>query len=143
MPYLYIITTLLAFLVAQLTKFLIPSNNLKWHWKKIFAYSGMPSSHAAASVALSIIIGLQISFSSPLFAMMLFFTILIMRDAVGVRRYIGAQGEVINDLVKNLGDDQYLNQNYPKMKERVGHTKKQLLVGALIGLVVALIMNYF
>jgi hypothetical protein len=143
MPYLFITTTLLAFLLAQIAKFLIKANHLAWRWKNLFAYSGMPSSHAAASIALTMLIGLKFSFSSPLFAIMLFFTILIMRDAVGIRRYIGAQGEVINDLVKDLGDDQYLNQNYPKMKERVGHTKRQLLVGSLIGLVIALIMNNF
>ena len=81
--------------------------------------------------------------TSKIYAIVLFFTILVIRDAVGIRRYIGAQGEVINDLVKDLGNDQYLNQSYPKMKERVGHTKKQILVGSLIGLIVALATYYF
>jgi len=142
MSYSFIIVIFASFLVAQISKFFIPANHLKWNWKNIFSYSGMPSSHAAAAVGLTAIIGLRLGFDSPFFAIILFFTILVIRDAVGIRRYIGAQGEVINDLVKDLGDDQYLNQSYPKMKERVGHTKKQILVGSLIGLIIALI-NYY
>lgn len=142
MSYSFIIVIFASFLVAQLSKFFIPTNHLGWHWRNIFSYSGMPSSHAAASIGLTTIIGLRLGFDSPFFAIVLFFTILVIRDAVGIRRYIGAQGEVINDLVKDLGDDQYLNQAYPKMKERVGHTKKQILVGSLIGLVVALVTYY-
>lgn len=128
--------------MAQLSKFFISNNHLKFTIGNIFSYSGMPSSHAAASIGLTTIIGLRLGFDSPFFAIILFFTILVIRDAVGIRRYIGAQGEVINDLVKDLGNDQYLNQSYPKMKERVGHTKKQILVGSVIGLIVAIATYY-
>jgi len=142
MSYSFIFVIFASFLVAQVCKFFIPANHLKWNWKNVFSYSGMPSSHAAAAIGLTTIIGLRLGLASPFFAIVLFFTILVIRDAVGIRRYIGAQGEVINDLVKDLGNDQYLNQAYPKMKERVGHTKKQILAGSLIGFIIALATNY-
>lgn len=141
MSYSFLIVILISFLIAQISKFFIPGNNLKLNWKDFFSYSGMPSSHAAASIGLTTIIGLKLGLNSPFFAIVLFFTILVIRDAVGVRRYVGNEGEVINNLVKDLSDDQYLNQSYPKMKEKVGHTKKQILAGGLIGLIVAIIVH--
>lgn len=139
MSYSFLFVIFASFILAQIAKFFIPSNHLTWSWNNVFSYSGMPSSHAAAAIGLTTIVGLKLGLDSPFFAIVLFFTILVIRDAVGIRRYIGAQGEVINDLVKDLGNDQYLNQTYPKMKERVGHTKKQILVGGLIGFIISLV----
>jgi acid phosphatase family membrane protein YuiD len=128
--------------IAQISKFFIKKNKLAWSFKNLVAYSGMPSSHAAVTISLSTIIGLRLGFDSAAFAIAALVTLLSLRDAVGIRQYIGKQGKVINELVEDLGDDAYIDDSYPLLKERVGHTPKQLLAGSIIGLAVACILHY-
>ncbi len=141
MSYIYLIVPIVAVTIAQVSKFFIPSNKLSWSLKNLVAYSGMPSSHAAITISLSTILGLRLGFDSPEFAITALFTLLSLRDAVGIRQYIGRQGKVINELVEDLGDDAYIDDSYPILKERVGHTPKQLLTGAIIGFLVACILH--
>jgi acid phosphatase family membrane protein YuiD len=142
MSYIYLIVPIVAVSVAQLSKFFIPQNKLAWKLRSLVAYSGMPSSHAAITISLSTIIALRLGFDSAQFAIAALFTLLSLRDAVGIRQYIGRQGKVLNELVGDLGDDSYIDDSYPILKERVGHTPKQLLVGAAIGFIIALLGHY-
>lgn len=138
MPHLIIIPVI-AGLIAQILKIFVRENKLKPDWKIITAYSGMPSGHAAVIISLTTIVGLEIGWSSPLFAICFILTILIIRDALGLRRYLGQHGKVLNDLVKDLGNDAVLDQKYPHLLERIGHTPMQVVVGGLIGLATSLI----
>ncbi len=142
MSYIYILVPLTAVIIAQLSKFLVPKNKLKFNLKNLVAYSGMPSSHAAVTISLATIIALREGFGSADFAVAALLAFISIRDAVGIRQYIGKQGKIINDIVGDLEDEKYLDENFPQMIEKVGHTPKQLLVGALIGLAVALIFYY-
>jgi len=142
MSYIYLIVPIVAVSVAQFSKFFIPQNKLAWKLRSLVAYSGMPSSHAAITISLSTIIALRLGFDSAQFAIAALFTLLSLRDAVGIRQYIGRQGKVLNELVGDLGDDSYIDDSYPILKERVGHTPKQLLVGAAIGFIIALLGHY-
>lgn len=137
--YQILITSLAAGLIAQLSKLLIKSNNLKLGWRAIYSYAGMPSSHAAFVVSLAAIIGFTQGFSSPLFAACFIFGLLIIRDALGVRRYLGQHGEIINVLIKDLAEDKMLDQAYPKLLEKIGHTPAQIIIGSAIGLLVSII----
>ncbi len=137
MSYIYLIVPIIAVTIAQISKFFIAKNKLAWSFKNLVAYSGMPSSHAAVTISLSTIIGLRLGFDSATFAITALVTLLSLRDAVGIRQYIGKQGKVINELVEDLGDDAYIDDSYPLLKERVGHTPRQLLAGAIIGFLVA------
>ena len=138
----YIIVPLAAAIIAQVTKFFIKSNNTHFSWRALIAYSGMPSSHAAVVVSLASIIALEEGLQTPSFAIATVFAIIIVRDAVGLRRQVGRQGAAINELTRELDDDKLLTEKYPHLLEKVGHTPAQLAVGSLIGLVVALI-GYF
>src|SRR3989344_5180937 len=100
--YQILITALAAGLIAQFSKLFIKSNHKKLTWQSLSSYSGMPSSHAAFVASLAAIVGLEESFGSPLFAVCFIFGILIIRDALGLRRYLGQHGEIINVLVKDL-----------------------------------------
>ncbi len=142
MLYIYIITPTIAVLIAQISKFFVKKNRLKFNLKNLIAYSGMPSSHAAVTISLATIIGLRLGFDSASFAIASLVAFLSLRDAAGIRQYIGRQGKVINELVEDLDDGDYLDDRYPQLIERVGHTPKQLLVGAVIGFVVALLCNW-
>jgi acid phosphatase family membrane protein YuiD len=135
---------LAAGIIAQVAKFFVKSNHLKFswrHWRIITSYSGMPSSHTAITVALVAIVFLVEGISST-FVVALVLMILTIRDAVGLRSQIGKQGEVINELVEDLDEDRLLDEKYPHLAEKIGHSKRQVMVGAIIGLLVSWIGFY-
>ncbi|KKS34110.1 MAG: hypothetical protein UU95_C0017G0025 [Parcubacteria group bacterium GW2011_GWC2_42_12] len=140
--YQILITSLIAGLIAQLSKLLVKSNNLKFSWRSIFSYAGLPSSHAAFVASLATVIGLSQGFSSPLFAVCFIFGLLVIRDALGIRRYLGQHGEIINILVKDLKTDKMLDETYPRLLEKIGHTPAQIIAGLLIGVFIALASYY-
>ena len=137
----YLILPLIALVIAQVAKFFIKSNHEKFSVKNFTSYAGMPSAHAALVTSLVTIIGLKDGIFSPLFAVSLVFAVIVIRDAVGIRRYLGEHGRVLNELVDDLKEepDKPLNQSYPHLLEKIGHTPAQATVGALIGIAVSLI----
>ncbi|HPD07954.1 divergent PAP2 family protein [Patescibacteria group bacterium] len=137
-----LIIPLVAALVAQVSKVFIKGNHQKLNWSILWAYSGMPSGHAAITSALTTIIGLEKGITYPGFAIALVFTLLTLRDATGVRRQLGNQGGVINKLVDDLDDDNYLDRRYPHLTEKIGHTPLQTVAGVLLGIIIAVI-GYF
>lgn len=141
--YLILLAPLAAAVLSQLGKMLVKTNNLSLNWRSLVSYSGMPSSHAATTVSLVTIIGLAEGMASPLFAVSLIFTMLVIRDALGVRRYLGQHGELLNDLVKDLRHDKItLNEKYPRLKEKIGHTPAQVVAGSLLGFLISLAAYY-
>jgi hypothetical protein len=140
MPVSYeiLILPLLAGLLAQLCKFLIKSNRQKWDFKNLTAYSGMPSGHSAMVVSLATIVGLAEGFHSSLFAVSVILAIIVIRDAVGLRQYLGQHGTTLNKLVNDLQDDEVLESKYPRLLEKIGHTPLQVLAGSLLGFLVSL-----
>jgi acid phosphatase family membrane protein YuiD len=116
----------------------IRSNRLKWQFRSLTSYSGMPSGHAAMIVSLATIVGLSEGFASALFGVSLIIAILIIRDALGLRRYLGQHGKMLNELIKDLDNDHVLDHKYPHLLERIGHTPTQVIAGALLGIAVSL-----
>lgn len=134
-----LILPIIAELVAQVTKFFIKSNHLQFNFKNLFAYSGMPSAHSSMMVSLATIVGLEEGLDSPFFAITFIFAVIIIRDALGLRRYLGEHGRILNVLVKDLKDDELLDNAYPHLLEKIGHTPKQVIVGSVIGFLVSVI----
>lgn len=126
-------------LFAQTIKFFIRSNKQKFSFKNLAAYSGMPSGHSAMIVSLATVVGLFEGFNSPLFAVCFVLTVIVIRDAIGFRQYLGQHGKILNILVKDLKDDQLLDESYPQLLERIGHTPTQAFVGSFIGFAISLI----
>ncbi len=131
-----LITPLLAAVLAQTVKLLISMPTKPLRAGSFFQYSGMPSAHSAMMVSLVVILFLEEGIQSPLFAISLILAIIVIRDALGIRRYLGQHGKTLNVLVKDLSDDKVLEQSYPKLLESIGHTPAQVLVGSLIGILV-------
>lgn len=97
----------------------------------------MPSSHSATTVAITTMIGKSQGVNSPMFALALIFTLIVMYDACGVRRETGKQAHILNEIVNTPGLTKVeINE---KLVELVGHTPIQVIVGALIGIIVGLI----
>lgn len=132
-----IIAPLLAGVIVEILKFVLPGNHRHFSKKNLFSYSGMPSGHAALTSSLTLAIGLQEGFSSPLFGFSLIFALLIMRDAIGLRNYLGHHGAILNILIKDLKDDDVLEQHYPHLRENIGHTNIQVIAGIFVGMLVA------
>lgn len=137
--YLILILPLLAGLLAQTIKIFIHGNHIKFTPKNLVAYSGMPSGHSATVIALTTIIGLTQGLDSAIFSLSLVFAILVIRDALGIRRYLGEHGKILNALVKELNNDKLLDERYPHVLEKIGHTPMQVVVGGSIGFITAIV----
>ena len=97
---------------------------------------GMPSSHSALCSAVTTAVALQQGLGSSLFAVCTCFSVIVMYDAMGVRRHAGLQAEVLNAVVEDLLEDHPVSER--KLKEVLGHTPRQVLCGAALGLLVGL-----
>lgn len=103
----------------------------------------MPSSHSSTVCALATSTCLQFGSNSFEFAIAAFFAIVVMYDAIGVRRETGIQAKVLNemmDLFSHMGKDVSMEE---KLKEFVGHTPLQVLAGAILGMAIAFVVNGF
>jgi hypothetical protein len=137
--YIYFLTPIVAFALAQGTKVLLRMRKRKFTWHDIFAYSDMPSGHTSVVVSLATILGLKLGIDSPIFAVAFVFATIVIVDAIGLRNYLGQHGKTLNVLVKDLAEDDFLDRSYPKQLERIGHTPLQVLIGAIIGSLTSLI----
>ncbi|XP_060962554.1 uncharacterized protein LOC133032579 [Cannabis sativa] len=130
------VSGLFAWFFAQSTKVLLNFFvEKKWDLKIFFASGGMPSSHSALCTALSTSVALCHGVADSLFPVCLGFSLIVMYDAIGVRRHAGMQAEVLNMIVEDLFQGHPISQR--KLKELLGHTLSQVLAGAVLGIVVA------
>ena len=132
--YRFIAVPLLVWTVIQLFKVIYELiKTKKWNWKRIWGDGGMPSAHSAVVVTLACLIAKSEGITSPIFALSLIFSLVVMYDAAGVRRAVGKQARVLNDILNN----QNLT-SAEKLQEMTGHTPIQVAAGAIIGLIVGL-----
>jgi acid phosphatase family membrane protein YuiD len=92
---------------------------------------GMPSSHAASVSALSTCVGLVEGFDSVLFNVVVFFSLIVMYDAAGLRRAAGRQATLLNRILHE--HIQLPGPPHDRLRELLGHTPLEVLVGAIIG----------
>lgn len=137
--YQILLFPLLSGFVAQSIKFILKMNNEKFSFKNILTYAGMPSGHSAMVVSLATISGLDVGWESPAFAISFVFAVIVIRDALGIRRYLGQHGRVLNILVKDLREDKMLDEKYPHLLERIGHTPAQVIAGSIIGFIISFV----
>ena len=109
----------------------------KFNFKRIVGAGGMPSSHSGIVTTLTAMIGKDQGFDTPIFAMAVVFSLIVMYDAAGVRRAAGKQASLLNKIVETPGLSSVQVQE--KLVEVLGHTPVQVFVGALIGLIAGLI----
>jgi acid phosphatase family membrane protein YuiD len=101
----------------------------------IWRTGGMPSSHAALVSSLTTSVAFQEGLGSNLFVVSFWFALIVMRDAMGVRRSSGIQSRVLNLLGRNVADR--LNMEYHPVKEVYGHAPLEVVVGAFLGIFIA------
>lgn len=134
----FLIIPFIALFVSQFIKLGIFARKGKFSWKDFDSYGGMPSSHAAFMGAAMTESYLQFGLNSPIFALITFVTFIVLRDAVGIRMTIGAHAKMINQLVADLPDE--LEDKYPHLEPRQGHTYAQVGVGFVLGILLAILI---
>lgn len=114
--------------------------------ERLVGAGGMPSSHAATVCACVITTYAEFGSASFQFAIAMLLAIIVIYDARGVRYETGKQAVVINKLMDDLED--IFNEKdpdivLPKLKELVGHTPLQVIVGGILGTLVGVIFVIF
>ncbi|GBF81579.1 divergent PAP2 family protein [Aphanothece sacrum] len=110
----------------------------KINFRFLMSTGGMPSAHSALVGALATGVGLTLGWSSPDFAIASLFAVIVMYDAAGVRQAAGKQARILNQLLDEfLQDGHHLNEE--RLKELLGHTPFQVLVGLAWGVSVSVL----
>jgi acid phosphatase family membrane protein YuiD len=131
-----VIAAFAAYLTAQLIKLLtVVVREKRFDLNFLSRHGGMPSSHTATAAACALSVGLRTGFDSPVFAVAFGLVSLVMIDAQSVRRAAGAQARLLN----RLAEESHRKHQEPpaKLAESLGHTRTEVFVGALLGVVVA------
>jgi len=132
-------TSITAWFIAQLLKVIfVLISQKKVDFTRLIGSGGMPSSHSAFVVALMTSVGKKLGLDSPEFAITFVLAMIVMYDAAGVRQATGQQAKILNRIIEHWGEDdpKFVEE---RLKELIGHTKFEVLVGALLGAAIALI----
>jgi len=128
----------LTWFLAQLIKFtilLVKNKKIKFsEFKAFISTGGMPSAHTAVVSSLALSVGILAGFNSVVFAISFIFTVIVIYDAVGVRRASGDHARALNKLVPRV-----LKDDSKHFKTRIGHKPVEVFAGVLLGLLVPLL----
>ncbi len=131
-------TTFICWFAAQFIKFalnLILRGKINFHL--LVGTGGMPSSHTATVVAVTNAVGMHSGYDSAVFMVALCYCIVVISDAMGVRRAAGKQAAVLNKMMDEFGQHKFSAE---RLKELLGHTPLEAIAGILIGLFLSVII---
>lgn len=133
-----LVASLVAWVLAQALKVVFSFKRQKgFDFRMLVSAGGMPSAHSALVVSLCTMVGLGNGFDSDTFAVAVVVAMVVMYDAAGVRRAAGRQAAVLNEMMKEWHTEKRFSET--RLRELIGHTPVEVLVGALIGIVIALL----
>ena len=131
---------ILTWFLVQIWKFL----SLAWFehkvdWQMLWAPGGMPSSHSALVSALVISVGINSGLGSTAFAIAVVLAMIVMYDAAGIRQAAGKHAQMINRILDELLSGAPWTEE--RLREILGHTPFQVIVGCLVGLLGGWLFN--
>jgi len=132
-----LIISLCAWAISQLAKIFVVLVKQRRLDFQTFVNGGMPSSHSATVSALAVSVGIASGFNSVEFAIATILALVVMFDAASVRRWVGKQAIVLNRLAKEIKFRRPVTELEHDLREIVGHTPFQVIVGSLLGIIVA------
>lgn len=140
-----LITAICSWAVAQIIKTIIDlCFNKKVNFERLVGAGGMPSCHSATVTSLATITCLVYRPGSFEFAISCVLAIIVMYDASGVRRETGNQAVLLNQMMEYFKTletpQQRIEFTQEKLKELIGHTPLQVIIGSILGFVMAIIM---
>lgn len=140
MDYSYIIIPIIVGITSQAIKLMTDKIKGNFDLKHmLISYGGMPSTHTAFSVSILTLIGLRFGADSPIFAVTMVFTILVIRDAISFRNMLGYQGKLLNKLMDKMSAAD--KKDIPRFRERMGHSIGEVAAGAGLGIVLTFLLN--
>ena len=138
-----IITAILGWASAQILKTITHLIvNKKFVWERLLGDGGMPSAHSATVCGMAGAAFFTCGPASPEFGIAMIVAVIVMHDASGVRLETGKQAVLLNKMMESfarLGDPNITADE--RLKEFVGHTKLQVLMGGLLGVLISVIVN--
>lgn len=137
-----LVSAMCSWLIAQLLKLLISSiQNRSFDITWLVKDGGMPSGHSATVSALATASALCFGLGSFQFAITAIFAIVVMHDAMGIRLESGKQARAINEVMDYLKTGSFIT-NMKKLKEVLGHTPLQVILGSALGITIAIVMHF-
>jgi uncharacterized protein len=134
--YVYLLTPFLAWLIAGILKFLINSIKSRRFAFDLIGYGGMPSNHSATVCSIVALIAYKEGINGPAFGVAVALAFIVILDATSLRRQVGKHAASINFLNKAARSDS------PVLRERMGHTRSEIVFGAILGLIIGASMGY-
>lgn len=135
MDYLYLVTPFVAWLVAGVTKFVINSIRAKKLAFGLVGYGGLPSNHSAIVSSMVFLIALLEGINTPEFGVAITLAFIVLLDANSLRNQVGKQAQAINQL--------QTDSDIKPLRERMGHSRIEILAGVVVGGLVALSLVTF
>ena len=134
-PYYIFLIPIAVGVIVQVTKFIVFSLRHGWDWSYAMTHGHMPSAHTGFIVSLVTSVGCYEGMATGAFTVALALAIIVIDDAARLRMYMGDQGRYLNMLIRqlNVSEDQF-----PRLKERVGHRVSEVIVGGILGFVLTL-----
>ncbi len=132
-----LIVAIAASFISQFIKLLIEIfKNKKFNIRVLVGTGGMPSAHSALVSALATGVGQESGWDSNEFAIATLFAVIVMYDAAGVRQAAGKQARILNQIIDELFEEGK-EFNEDRLKELLGHTPFQVIVGLFLGIAIA------
>ncbi len=139
----FLIAGVSSWLLAQVAKFIIYAIvNKTFDISRLHGDGGMPSGHSATVAALAMMCLLREGPGSPIFAVAFILATVVCHDAMNVRYEAGKQAALLNDFVEWFNDTMKVGFTEKKLKEFLGHTPLQVVVGILLGIANALVLHF-
>lgn len=134
----YLLAIVLSWVFAQGAKYIIIAikNQNFDHLRQLYLSGNMPSAHSATVASMAAVVGLRNGIDSALFGITLMVALVVMYDAIMVRRSVGEQGLAIQELIKAAKD----NERVVIPRAAKGHTPLEVAVGAVLGLLIGVVV---
>lgn len=135
----------IAFFGAQLLKFVFARLRTgRWKVRELISSGGMPSSHAALVSALATAVGLTDGFDAPEAMIAVGFGIIVLLDAATIRRESGEHAKLLNQLIVRVNAqlDPSAKIDVRRLKERIGHKRREVTAGVILGMATAFVICY-
>jgi len=134
----FLVIPIVAWAIAQILKMLVALFQGKgFDFRYLVSSGGMPSSHSAIVTALATTIGILQGFASVEFGIAVILASIVLYDSAGVRQSVGQQSIVLNRIVREIRLRQPITKLEADLRELIGHTPFQVVIGGLLGIIIA------
>lgn len=129
--WIYLITPFVAWLICGVLKFLTNCVRERRLAFNLIGYGGFPSNHSTIVSSMVTLVALREGYDTAAFGVAITLAFIVLLDAHSLRKSVGLQAKAINELSKN---------SYG-LRERIGHSKFEILAGLFVGSIISLVIN--